>query len=68
MECKTEVDKQKAACKNIGIYPEWNVKDYEPLSFNKNDVIGIYPEWNVTRIMVDDDDIQFALEYIQNGM
>ena len=32
----------------IGIYPEWNVKQYNSTT-NKSKcvIIGIYPEWNV---------------------
>ena len=47
MECKDVARFDSGAYYNIGIYPEWNVKDVNEISIFNLLSIGIYPEWNV---------------------
>ena len=52
MECKDGSNRRPCSGILIGIYPEWNVKQFAPCAIYDLIRIGIYPEWNVK-----DDDI-----------
>ena len=47
MECKEGRRTYETKVVQIGIYPEWNVKFFNPTKIGSREVIGIYPEWNV---------------------
>ena len=47
MECKVKGDLIPIDFIDIGIYPEWNVKQLTLFSSHLGSYIGIYPEWNV---------------------
>ena len=47
MECKVSAAILSLELADIGIYPEWNVKQVRSLKTASLEIIGIYPEWNV---------------------